>query len=69
MLMLVSVVVATRSDSRLLAMCALGVIGSGIALIFLSFGAPDVALTQLLVETLTLIIAAIILLRSRDRKD
>ncbi|MGD9330395.1 MAG: DUF4040 domain-containing protein, partial [Desulfobacterales bacterium] len=31
--------------------------------LFLAFGAPDVGLTQLLVETLTLIIAAIILLR------
>jgi multicomponent Na+:H+ antiporter subunit A len=41
----------------------LGVVGAGMALIFLSFGAPDVALTQLLVETLTLIIVAIVLLR------
>jgi multicomponent Na+:H+ antiporter subunit A len=54
-------VVITRS--RLLAVCGLGVIGAGIALIFLSFGAPDVALTQLLVETLTVIIVSIILLR------
>ena len=54
-------VVITRS--RLLAVCGLGVIGAGIAMIFLSFGAPDVALTQLLVETLTVIIVSIILLR------
>ncbi|MFO8085644.1 MAG: hydrogen gas-evolving membrane-bound hydrogenase subunit E [Desulfobacterales bacterium] len=54
-------VVFTRS--RLLAVCGLGVIGVGIAMIFLSFGAPDVALTQLLVETLTVIIVSIILLR------
>jgi multicomponent Na+:H+ antiporter subunit A len=54
-------VVVTRS--RLLAVCGLGVIGAGIAMIFLSFGAPDVALTQLLVETLTVIIVSIILLR------
>jgi len=63
MLMLVSVIVVARSRSRLLAICGLGVIGAGIAIIFLAFGAPDVALTQLLVETLTLIIAAIVLLR------
>ncbi|MBW2514501.1 MAG: DUF4040 domain-containing protein [Deltaproteobacteria bacterium] len=61
--MLVSITVVIRSTSRLLCICALGVVGAGIALIFLSFGAPDVALTQLLVETLTLIIAAIVLLR------
>jgi multicomponent Na+:H+ antiporter subunit A len=63
MSMLVSITVVVRSTSRLLSICGLGVVGAGIALIFLSFGAPDVALTQLLVETLTLIIAAIVLLR------
>ncbi|MGA6926880.1 MAG: hydrogen gas-evolving membrane-bound hydrogenase subunit E, partial [Desulfosarcina sp.] len=55
------IVVAARS--RVLAVCALGVVGSGAALIFLVYGAPDLALTQLLVETLTLIIVAIVLLR------
>ena len=57
----VGVVVAARS--RVLAVCALGVVGSGAALVFLVYGAPDVALTQLLVETLTLIIVAMVLLR------
>ena len=57
----VGAVVAARS--RILAVCALGVVGSGAALVFLVFGAPDLALTQLLVETLTLIIVAIVLLR------
>jgi multicomponent Na+:H+ antiporter subunit A len=33
------------------------------AMIFFAFGAPDVGLTQMLVETLTLIIAAIVLPR------
>ncbi|MBS3755931.1 MAG: DUF4040 domain-containing protein, partial [Desulfobacterales bacterium] len=54
-------VVITRSV--LLAICALGVVGAGIAMVFLSYGAPDLALTQLLVETLTVIIVSIILLR------
>jgi multicomponent Na+:H+ antiporter subunit A len=47
----------------LLAICSLGVVGAGIAILFLMYGAPDVALTQLLVETLTVIIVSIILLR------
>ena len=63
LLMLLAIIVTTRSSSKLLSICALGVVGAGMALIFLSFGAPDVALTQLLVETLTLIIVAIVLLR------
>ncbi|MFZ1198565.1 MAG: hydrogen gas-evolving membrane-bound hydrogenase subunit E, partial [Desulfobacterales bacterium] len=57
----VVVVLATRS--RLLAICGLGVIGVGIAMLFLICGAPDVALTQLLVETLTIIIVTLVLLR------
>jgi multicomponent Na+:H+ antiporter subunit A len=61
--MALSVGVVVASRSRLLAICGLGVIGAGIAVLFLTFGAPDVGLTQVLVETLTLIIAAIILLR------
>jgi multicomponent Na+:H+ antiporter subunit A len=57
----VAVVVAARS--RVLAVCALGVVGAGAALVFLLYGAPDLALTQLLVETLTLIFVSIVLLR------
>ncbi len=42
---------------------ALGVVGFGIALIFLLFGAPDLAMTQFLVETLVVIILALVLAR------
>jgi len=61
MLMAIGIVVQARS--RVLAICGLGVIGAGAAILFLVFGAPDVGLTQILVETLTLIIVAIVLLR------
>ncbi len=46
-----------------MAICSLGVVGAGIAMLFLMYGAPDVALTQLLVETLTVIVVALVLLR------
>jgi len=49
--------------SRLAAIGGLGVVGSGVALIFLFYGAPDVAITQLLVEVLFLVIMAVILLK------
>jgi multicomponent Na+:H+ antiporter subunit A len=55
------VVAATRK--RLTAICGLGSVGAGVALVFLIYGAPDIALTQLLVETLTVIIVSLILLR------
>jgi multicomponent Na+:H+ antiporter subunit A len=58
-----AVIVVVRARSRLLAICSLGVVGAGIAMLFLMYGAPDVALTQLLVETLTVIVVALVLLR------
>jgi multicomponent Na+:H+ antiporter subunit A len=60
---MVAVVAVVRTQSRLLAICSLGVVGAGIAMLFLMYGAPDVALTQLLVETLTVIIVSLVLLR------
>ena len=59
-------VVIIRSRSRLLGICALGVVGLSTALIFLTFGAPDVAMTQLVVETLVTVIVAIVLLKLPD---
>jgi multicomponent Na+:H+ antiporter subunit A len=51
------------TDSRLAAICGLGVVGAGVALLFLLYGAVDVAMTQLLVEILFVVMIAIILLR------
>ncbi len=63
-------VVIIRSRSRLLGITALGVVGVATALIFLSFGAPDVAMTQFIVETLVTVIVAIVLLKLPDfRKE
>ena len=49
--------------NRLTAVCALGVVGVGIALLFVMFGAPDVAITQMLVETLVVVLVAVAMLR------
>lgn len=53
--------VAVRAKERLTAIMSLGVVGFGIAMLFGLFGAPDLALTQVLVETLTLALFAFIL--------
>ncbi len=65
LLLVIAAAVVTVVAARviLLAICAVGAAGAAIALIFLSFGAPDLALTQLLVETLTVVIVSIIILR------
>jgi len=62
-------VVIIRSRSRLLGICALGVVGVATALIFLTFGAEDVAMTQLIVETLVTVIVAIVLLKLPDFRN
>ncbi len=53
--------VAISARSRLSAVAALGVVGYGVALIYVLFGAPDLAMTQVLIETLTVIIFVLVL--------
>lgn len=55
-LILVAVVATVRFRSRLAAVASLGAVGYGIALIFILRGAPDLAMTQFVVETLTVIL-------------
>jgi multicomponent Na+:H+ antiporter subunit A len=52
-----------RAHSRLVAITSLGVAGFGIAMVFVFFAAPDLAITQFLVETLIVIIVALVLIR------
>jgi multicomponent Na+:H+ antiporter subunit A len=57
----VATVVAART--RLGAIIALGVQGAAVALLFLFFGAPDLAFTQFMVETLSVVILALVMAR------
>ena len=54
--MVVAAFAVTRLPSRLAAVASLGVVGYSIALLFLLFGAPDLAMTQFLFETLSVLI-------------
>ena len=54
---------AVRAASRLVAIIALGVLGFAIAVLFVFFAAPDLAITQFVVETLIVIIVAVVLIR------
>jgi multicomponent Na+:H+ antiporter subunit A len=60
------------ASSRLVAILALGVQGTAVALIFLLFGAPDLAFTQFMVEILSVVILALVMTRlnldERDRR-
>jgi multicomponent Na+:H+ antiporter subunit A len=61
--MLAAALAAVRSRSRLATVIALGVVGYGVGLLFLFFGAPDLAMTQILVETLTVILFVLVFYR------
>lgn len=55
-LIVASSIMACVVKSRFAAILALGVVGLGIAILYFLFGAPDLAMTQILVETLTLVL-------------
>jgi multicomponent Na+:H+ antiporter subunit A len=62
-LMVAGAVAACVMRSRLAAVAAVGIMGFSIALTFVLFSAPDLAITQLLVETLTVILLVLVLFR------
>jgi multicomponent Na+:H+ antiporter subunit A len=59
----VATLTAVNARSRLAAVVALGVVGFGVAMIYILFGAPDLAMTQFAIETLTVIIFVLVLYR------
>ena len=54
-------VAATRAQRRMAAALLLGVVGYAVSGIYIVFGAPDLALTQVLIETLTIALFALVL--------
>ncbi len=56
-----SVFITVLTDSRLTAVAAMGVIGFAICLIFVIYGAPDLAMTQFSIDTLTVILFVLVL--------
>lgn len=61
--MLLGVSMVLLSRHLLFTVTALGVIGYGSALIFVLFGAPDLAMTQFAIETLSVILFVLVLYR------
>jgi multicomponent Na+:H+ antiporter subunit A len=59
----IAAVAVTILHSRLAAVAALGVVGYGVALIFIMFGAPDLAMTQFAIETLTVVLFVLVIYR------
>ncbi len=62
-LIVLAALVAVSTHSRLGAVATLGAVGFGVALMYVMFSAPDVGITQVLVETLTVILLVLVLFR------
>ncbi|SEP77856.1 multisubunit sodium/proton antiporter, MrpA subunit [Devosia sp. YR412] len=70
LLALVGLLAVLAAPNRLVAIIALGIQGAAVALIFLLFGAPDLAFTQFTVEVLSVVILALVMTRLRlDERD
>ncbi|ASW54107.1 Na+/H+ antiporter subunit A [Plantactinospora sp. KBS50] len=59
----VAALLTVRARRRITAMVLVGVTGYGTALLFILHGAPDLALTQFLVETVTIVVYVLVLRR------
>ena len=68
-LILLATVMVVRSRSILSAVAALGAVGYSVAMIYLTYGAPDLAMTQFLIETLTVILFVLVFYRLPQFKD
>ena len=60
---LVMAIIAIRVTDALSEALILGAVGFGIALLYMWFSAPDLAITQVMIETLTTILLVLILFR------
>jgi multicomponent Na+:H+ antiporter subunit A len=70
LLALIGLGAVVLAPNRLTAIVALGIQGAAVALIFLLFGAPDLAFTQFMVEVLSVVILALVMTRLRlDERD
>ncbi len=65
----VAAITAARARQPVVMLVSLGFVGLLVAFLFLWFRAPDLALTQLLVETLLLFLLAGVLWKAKERTD
>jgi multicomponent Na+:H+ antiporter subunit A len=63
LILIIALVYAVYTPSRLSAVAAMGVIGYCICLIFVFYSAPDLAMTQFAVDTLTVILFVLVIYR------
>lgn len=62
-IILAGALAVTITDSRLGAVAALGTVGYGVSLVYIIYGAPDLAMTQFCIETLSIVLFVLVLYR------
>lgn len=61
LLILTAIIFVLRTNSKLIAVASLGVIGFAMCLIFVLYGAPDLAMTQFSIDILTVVLFVLVL--------
>jgi multicomponent Na+:H+ antiporter subunit A len=69
MMIMLAAIAAARARSAMAAVLALGTVGYGVALLYILYGAPDLAATQFAVETLTVVLFVLVFYRLRGFDD
>jgi multicomponent Na+:H+ antiporter subunit A len=64
-LALIGLAIVVLAPTLLVAILALGVQGTAVALLYLLAGAPDLSFTQFMVETLSVVVLALVMVRLR----
>jgi multicomponent Na+:H+ antiporter subunit A len=63
LIMLLAIIKTVLSTSRLIAVAAMGVVGYCICLLFVFYSAPDLAMTQFTIDTLTVVLFVLVLFK------
>ncbi|MEI2384606.1 putative monovalent cation/H+ antiporter subunit A [Breoghania sp. JC706] len=62
-LVVIGIIAVLAARTRLIAIVSLGIQGFAVAVIYMLFGAPDLSFTQFMVETLSVVILALVMTR------
>ena len=63
LVILLATITVIRAQSMLVAIIALGVVGYSVVLFYIMYGAPDLAMTQFAIDTLTVILIVLVIYR------
>ena len=66
---LVSLIIIVTTHVRITALLSMGLVGFGVAVLFIMYGAPDLGITQIVVETLAVVLFMIVIYQLPEFRD